>query len=197
MRYPPLRYYLERVLRNMGGYLAPSSGDEMRQVCSCFHRVAPIFSGRSLLLTVRSFLLTVSLKLTENWLGPLGNFSLTVEIQFGLTCSHASFFPFCPLCWPPLFPPFSGTFSPCSPPRKVLCSVEQGAQHRSWRGAVSGWTSPQNSGRKFLPEICVQEGQHFFCLRWEIGLVFLLTVPPVSLSCLWFPHCQQKMASRK
>ena len=31
-----------------------------------------------------------------------------------LTCFHASFFPFCPLCWPCLFPPFSGHFSPSS-----------------------------------------------------------------------------------
>ena len=40
----------------------------------------------------------------------------------------------------------------------MLCSVEQGAQHRARRGAVLGWTSPQSSGRKFLPEICVKIG---------------------------------------
>ena len=46
-----------------------------------------------------------------------------------------SFLP--PLLATPL-PPFLGAFSPCSPPRNLLCSVEQRAQHRSWRGAVSG-----------------------------------------------------------
>ena len=30
-----------------------------------------------------------------------------------LTCFHASFFPFCPLCWSPLFLPFLSTFLPC------------------------------------------------------------------------------------
>ena len=43
----------------------------------------------------------------------------------------------------------------------MLCSVEQGAQPRAWRGTVSAWTSPRSSGRKFLPEICVKKGQ--FC----------------------------------
>ena len=51
------------------------------------------------------------------------------------------------------------TFSPFSPPRKVLSSVEESAQHRAWRGAGSGWTFPRSSGRKFLPEICVKKGQ--------------------------------------
>ena len=74
-----------------------------------------------------------------------------------LTCFRASFFPFCPLSWPPSSSPFLGIFSPFSPPRKVLCSVEQKAQRRAWRGAVLGWTSPQISRRKFLPEICVKK----------------------------------------
>ena len=39
----------------------------------------------------------------------------------------------------------------------MLCSVEQRAQRRAWRGAVLGWTSPQISGRRFLPEICVKK----------------------------------------
>ena len=39
----------------------------------------------------------------------------------------------------------------------MLCSVERRAQPTAWRGAVSGWTSPQSSGRKFLPEICVKK----------------------------------------
>ena len=68
----------------------------------------------------------------------------------GPTCLHASFFPFCPLCWPPLFLPFIGTFSPFSSPRKVLCSVEQRAQHTAWRGAVSGQIAPRSSGRKYF-----------------------------------------------
>ena len=80
---------------------------------------------------------------------------------FLLTCFHASFFPFCPVCWPPLVLSFSRTFSPFPHPRKVLCSVEQRAQHTAWRGAVSGWTSPKSSGRKFLPEICVKKGQRY------------------------------------
>ena len=42
--------------------------------------------------------------------------------------------------------------------RQVLCSVEQRAQHRAWRGAVSGLNSPKSSGRKFLPEIYVKKG---------------------------------------
>ena len=59
-----------------------------------------------------------------------------------------------------LFAPSAGhpIFCAPSPPRKVLCSVEQRAQHTPWRGAVSGWTSPQSSGKKFLPEICVKKG---------------------------------------
>ena len=86
--------------------------------------------------------------------------------------NHASFFPFCPSCLSPLLSPFLGTFSPFSPPRNLLCSVEQGTQHRAWRGAFSGWTSPQSSGRKFLPEICVKTGQ-FVLLIQEPGSKFL------------------------
>ena len=38
-----------------------------------------------------------------------------------LTCFHASFFPFCPLCWPPLFLPFfSAAFLPLSPSKSAL-----------------------------------------------------------------------------
>ena len=76
----------------------------------------------------------------------------------GLTCFHASFFPFCPFCWPPLCLPFLGAFSPFFSSRKVLFPVERKAQHRAWGGAVSGWKS---SGRKFLPEICVKK------VRWK------------------------------
>ena len=67
------------------------------------------------------------------------------------------FFLFAPFAGHPSSSPFLGTFSPCSPPRIVLCSVAQTAQHRAWRGAVSGWSSPQSSGRKFLAEICVKK----------------------------------------
>ena len=48
------------------------------------------------------------------------------------------FFLFAPFAGHPFPSPFLGAFSPCSPPRKVLCSVEKRAQHRAWRGAVSG-----------------------------------------------------------
>ena len=80
----------------------------------------------------------------------------TIKFLILLTCFHASFFPFCLFC---SSSPFLGTFSPFFRPRKVLCSVEQRAQCRAWRGAVPGWISPQSSGRKFLPEICVKKGQ--------------------------------------
>ena len=98
-------------------------------------------------------------------------------------------FPFCPLCWPPSFPPFLGTFLPFSPARKVLCSVEQRAQRRAWRGAVSGWTSPQTSGRKFLPEICVKKGQKrcpsFFVLVrpvWDFpDFAGIFPIPPAMV----------------
>ena len=66
-------------------------------------------------------------------------------------------FPFLPpLLVTPLPPP--GTLFTLFSPQKLLCSVEQGAQHRAWTGAVSGSTSAQISGRKFLPEICVKKG---------------------------------------
>ena len=60
-----------------------------------------------------------------------------------LTCFRASFFPFCPLCWPPLFLPFSRYLLALFSPE----SLEMGRlrMHLS-----------TNSGRKFLPEICVK-----------------------------------------
>ena len=76
-----------------------------------------------------------------------------------LTCFHASFFPFRPFPGHPSSSPFLGTLFSHFSPQKMLCSVEQGGQHRAWKGAVSGWTSPQISGRKFLPEILVKKGQ--------------------------------------
>ena len=79
--------------------------------------------------------------------------------------THASFFPFCPLCWPPRF---SAPFWPFFPLQRVLCSVEQGAQHRAQRGATSG---PLHKVReeKFLPEICAKKGQ--FCQQFTYGVV--------------------------
>ena len=77
-----------------------------------------------------------------------------------MTCFRASFVPFCPLCWPPPLPPlFSVPFRPFLPLEKCSVSVEKRVQSRAWRGAAPGGTSPQSSGRKFLPEICVKKGQ--------------------------------------
>ena len=82
-----------------------------------------------------------------------------------LTCFHASFFPFCPLCWPPLFLPFLGAFLLFFLPSKgaLFCRAKGTAQ--SLEGGSSGLVSPQSSGRKFLPEICVKKGQK----RLKIG----------------------------
>ena len=66
------------------------------------------------------------------------------------SCYDASFFLFAPFSGHPSSSPFLGTFRPFLP-SKMLCSVEQETQHRAWRGAVSGWTSLQSSGRKLLP----------------------------------------------
>ena len=56
------------------------------------------------------------------------------------------FFLFAPFAGDPSSSPFSAPFCPFFFPRKVLNSV-------------SGLISPQSSGRKFLPEICVKKGQ--------------------------------------
>ena len=153
-----------------------------------------------------------------------------------LTCFHASFFPFCPLCWPSLFLPFSrhlfalffqesprqtkpkkgqfmkfsrgklelkfdvnlacftkektpeftkmgdihelfvlalslvwfaGATADSSAPRKVLCCVERRAQHRVWRGAVSGWTSPQFG--KEIPSRNLREKWSAFSSKYQAG----------------------------
>ena len=81
---------------------------------------------------------------------------------YSLTCFHMSFFPFTPFAGHPFSSPFSAHFRPFLPVAKCSFSVEQRALRRAWRGAVSGLTSPQSSGRKFLPEICVKKGQ----FRW-------------------------------
>ena len=98
-----------------------------------------------------------------------------------LTCFHASFFPFCPSFGHPSSAPSLGTLSPFSPSRKVLHSVEQSAQHRAWRGSGSGWTSPQISGRKFLPEICVKKGQ-YLCSYEKLTFWYPFVLVPV-----WVP----------
>ena len=109
-----------------------------------------------------------------------------------LTCFHASFFPFCPFCWPPLFLPFSRHIFATFPPRKVLCSVEQRAQCRAWRGAVPGWISPQSSGRKFLPEICVKKGQRATLWAREMGTICPWAFFPLFYSSFG-PNLSQSM----
>ena len=104
-----------------------------------------------------------------------------------LTCFCASFFPFCPLSWPPLFLPFSRHVFALFYPRKVLCSVEQRAQRRAWRGAVPGWTSPQISGRKFLPEICVKKGQQIILKAGSLQCGFWPRSSQISREKLYTP----------
>ena len=48
------------------------------------------------------------------------------RLLLDLTCFHASFFPFWPLCWPPLFPPFLGTFFTLFSPSKSALFCRQG-----------------------------------------------------------------------
>ena len=60
-------------------------------------------------------------------------FGPKIPLLLPLTCFHASFFPFFPLCWSLLF---SAVFSPFSAPQKVLCSVEERAQRRAWSSGM-------------------------------------------------------------
>ena len=53
---------------------------------------------------------------------------------------------------PPPSPSLGTLFSPS---KSALFCRAKGIAQTSSRGAVSGWTCPQSSGRKFLPEICV------------------------------------------
>ena len=85
--------------------------------------------------------------------------------------SRVLFSLFVPFAGHPCSSPFLGIFSHFSPPRNVLCSVEQSAQRRAWRGADPGWTSPQSPGRKFLPEICVKKGQDIVPVGAAFGLI--------------------------
>ena len=50
--------------------------------------------------------------------------------ELHLTCFHASFFPFCPLCWPPLFLPFSRHILALFSPSKtaLFCRAKGTAQ---------------------------------------------------------------------
>ena len=67
-----------------------------------------------------------------------------------LTCFHASFFPFCPPCWPPLFLPFSRyLFAPFFSPSKsaLFCRAKCTAQS-SERGRFR-----KNMSTKFGKEI--------------------------------------------
>ena len=53
-----------------------------------------------------------------------------------LTCFRASFFPFCPLCWPPLFLPFSRhLFALFSPSKSALFCREKGTEQSLERGS--------------------------------------------------------------
>ena len=56
------------------------------------------------------------------WHVPHTCYGPSKQKMLGLTCFHASFFPFCPLYWPPLFPtPFSGhLFALFSPSKSAL-----------------------------------------------------------------------------
>ena len=71
------------------------------------------------------------------------------------------FFLFAPFAGHPSSSPFLSTFSPFSPPRKVLCSVEQRAQRRAWRGAAPGWTSPTKFGKE-IPSRNLREKRSVF-----------------------------------
>ena len=79
-------------------------------------------------------------------------------VDWPLVTRSFSFAPFAGQPLPPLFSGPLGTFGPFFSTREMLCSVEQGPHHRPWRGAVSGWTSPESSGRNLLPETCVKTG---------------------------------------
>ena len=65
------------------------------------------------------------------------------------TCFHASFFPFCPLCWPPLFLPFSRhIFAIFSPSKSALfCRAKDTAQ------SLEKGSSRMDLARKFGKEI--------------------------------------------
>ena len=92
---------------------------------------------------------------------------------------------FAPFAGHPSSFPFLGTFLPFSAPPKVLCSVEHGAQHRAWKGAVSGC----------LPEICVKKGQ--VLTEWPFLWVGLSSKSWFCLSFnVWFRWTSRTHPSR-
>ena len=120
-----------------------------------------------------------------------------------LTCFHASFFPFCPLCWSPLFLPSSRHLFRPFLPQRMLCSVEQGTQHRAWKGAVSGWTFHADFGKE-IPSRNLREkrsvqvtstrrvgpvGFRLECrsLKTHPAVPVLVPVPVKQFLLLWFP----------
>ena len=93
------------------------------------------------------------------------------------TCFHASFFPFCPLCWPPLSLPFSGRlFALFSPSKSALFCREKGTTQSLERGSFRIDLS-RKFGKEFFPEICVEKGQFGFPqsrgnLNWALLIGF-------------------------
>ena len=69
-----------------------------------------------------------------------------------LTCFHASFFPFCPLCWPPLFLPFSRhIFALFSPSKTALFCRAKGTAQSLERGQIQDGPLQQvREGNSFL-----------------------------------------------
>ena len=81
------------------------------------------------------------------------------------------------------FPPFLGTLfalEKCS-----VCSVEQRAQHRSWRGAVSGWTSPQGWREEF-PSRNLREKRSVLCFLEDRNPLKLRSLDPSSIFPKWY-----------
>ena len=119
---PPLRYYLDRVLRDMGG------------------------------------------------------------ISHGVAKFTRPFVLFAPFAGHPSSSPFLGTFSPFAPPRKVLCSVEQRAQRRAWRGR-SGMDLSTKFGKE-IPSRNLRKKRSASALLYQVMWSFLAKV--AVRSCRWF-----------
>ena len=87
-----------------------------------------------------------------------------------LTCFHASFFPFCPLCWPPLFLPFSRhIFALFSPSKTALFCRAKGTAQSLERGS-----SGMDLSTKFGKEIPSQN------LRKKRSVAVPLWLPPLA-----------------
>ena len=79
----------------------------------------------------------------------VGQLPINTDLTPYLTCFHASFFPFCPLCWPPLFLPFSRhIFALFSPSKSALFCRAKGTAQSLERG-----TSGMDLYTKFRKEI--------------------------------------------